>query len=332
MPSALRNKLPNNHNRIRFNHRTPIPHAADLGGSARSNEEIPDFVEGAVFSGNYERFFGRGAELKAWIAGPQVFIGVNPGSSQIITTVFTGWRPNAANGLCGLDTPAPTINITFFKNGVATQTLNGISAQSELAVNTSRGLECRRVFFSSYDGNATRPTPGTYGATVTNALGTNSATLNLGACTNPSIYGTTPMYMTYNASATDRFYTISASTADLTTSQLGFTAKTTVFRVPSFNESIITTPLQRFYGGTPFTDHWYRASIFDSPPQPSYVSEGNEGYVFFNQVLGTVPLYRARILRAATTAGSDLETILQTGSQQPSGAVLGFGVIGYVCP
>jgi hypothetical protein len=35
MPSALRNKSPNHHNPIRLTHWTPIPHAADLGGSAR---------------------------------------------------------------------------------------------------------------------------------------------------------------------------------------------------------------------------------------------------------------------------------------------------------
>jgi hypothetical protein len=92
--------------------------------------------EGTVYSSE-TKLTAQQFEQKAWIAAPLVVISVNPGDSTIITTILTGWRPDASSGLCGLDQPAPLINVSIFKNGVLTYGANGLSAQSEIAVTTT---------------------------------------------------------------------------------------------------------------------------------------------------------------------------------------------------
>jgi hypothetical protein len=266
---------------------------------------------------------------KAWVAGPIVNIGVS--GSTIVTTIFTGWTPDNYS-ICGLDIPAPTMNVFLYRDGIQTYGAIGLSAQNAATVTTSRGRECVVTLNSRYDaaaGTFPAPTPGTYSATVSTSQGSTSATLPLNACSTTSVFGTSPMLRARNEVYTDNLYTLSNAAISSAVTYAGYTNAGTVYRSPT-TATFLTLPWKRFFKGAPQLEHFYTSNDSESNAvmRAGYTFETNEGLIYTKQALGTVPLYRFSKFYPAT---SDLEHYYSTTNSSPSAGWGYEGVAGFVC-
>lgn len=103
----------------------------------------------------------------------------------------------------------------------------------------------------------------------------------------------TPMYQLYHPGSTDHFYTIDLDTRIRARDFYGFTDQGVAFFVERTNVTD-TRPLRRFYKGVPETDHFYTIDSVEANTvlNRNWVEEGVEGYVYIQEVAGSVPLYR----------------------------------------
>lgn len=103
-----------------------------------------------------------------------------------------------------------------------------------------------------------------------------------------------PVYETKNAAITDNLYTLNLGEVSYAQS-VGYGPYSTPFYVERFHQAT-STPLERWYGGSPQTEHVYNTATY---PQDTsnvisygYTHEGQTGEVYKRQMPGSVPLYR----------------------------------------
>lgn len=270
--------------------------------------------------------------LKYWISGAKplvtIYVPTN-NTSRVYFEVLTGWSPNSY-GICGVDIPAPTMNLTFARDGQAYAIMNGVTAQGGFPVTTSRGVECKSTFFTSSTNNQSQaPRPGTWSLTVvtTNGSGTNSLALN--ACTTTALYSKSPMYRVYNDQFTDYYYSRSLSEISAAETYAGYSGRVTAYQAPN-TPTDASKPWLAYFGPAPWLEHYYtsNAATGQFVVNAGYISEGSEGYVYTSPVLGAVPLYQFSQYYPAT---GDLMHHYSKSSTPPAG--MSFEEIaGYVCP
>lgn len=111
-----------------------------------------------------------------------------------------------------------------------------------------------------------------------------------------------PLFHTYNASATDHFYTLNYAESYAST-QIGYTAQGIAAYLERTAQPT-TSPFRRYYKGPPQVEHIY---LTDNYPDElsyvlanGYVAEGIEGYLYTQQVPGSIALYRLGKFNANT--------------------------------
>ena len=140
--------------------------------------------------------------------------------------------------------------------------------------------------------------------------------------------GTVPLYMLYNSSVGDHFYTISSSGAGEIS---GWKPKGIIGYVYPNSGQSDRNPVYRWYNPSPNkpkkTDHFYTMSQSEPRPNSGYVYEGIECYLPTMNTTGVLPFYR-------WYKGSINDHFYTTSKNEPTvgSGYVSEGILGYVFP